>query len=498
MKFKKLITSLVLVSIVLPSSSVYAIQKPTSKSINISADKVHLQGKEWVDKIEYTVGKDSIPFKFNMNYDYEDNEYKGALKAKKVIITPSERIENKFYVTEYKNFNKTLNETYNDKNNYNFRNDFPINEDGYIGIIPRTNLVWTENWERGRRSWIEQTEQGEWTKGDPESSINYNYYDNKSGQTINTRLNFIRVVDTQQRTGYEYSQSNGNRFNYSQRNDNLGYMSQDSISYWGGGMKYSSKPRPPHDYYGTRPDKENWELVECRWDEDRAYSADEVSHIQRIRNNLVFRNGSWWWKADSGKLNKYRKGVYLKYRKPHIYKKYKTLYGATINLPDYIKNYTGNATYSGTLSKQVEKKKYTCDYWNVNIIYEGELSLKDVVVGGSIIPSPSKQGAKISFNISTKYYPNKIDIYIPNELQKYFNKSVVTLNIDERLYLNTVHDEILDLYIPETVDKEGKRLKPSYEFKVVATRSDGNKGESTFKLDINGSILDKLKTVILY
>lgn len=498
MKVKKKIITIVLVLIVLMSNNIYAIPKPTNISVNIPKEKVHLPNKEWVDKIEYIVGKDDIPFKFDSTYEYDNGETKGTLNATKVIITPSEKIENKTYIDEYKTFTKYSNATFKDRNDYNFNNTYPINEDGYVGLIPRIGVQWSENWERGRRKWIEQTRESGWTQGSPDSSINYNYYDSESGTNINTNLNFIRVVDTKEKIGYEYSESSGNRFNYSQRNDNLGYMSQNSRDYWSGAYLFNNSPKPPRDYYGSRPDKENWELVECRWDEDRAYSADELSYISDIKANLAYRNGSWWWKSESGKLNKYRKGVYLKYRKPHTYKNYTSLYGATVNLPDYIRDFTGNAMYQGTLSKKVEKINYTCNYWNVNIIYEGDTQLKDVIVGGSISPNPSKQGGKVSFNISTKYYPNKIDIFIPGELQGYFNKSVISLNISEQLYLNTTYDEILALYIPETIDKDGKRLKDPYKFKVVATRADGSKGECILSLDINGSILDKLKTVTLY
>ena len=173
-------------------------------------------------------------------------------------------------------------------------------------------------------------------------------------------------------------------------------------------------------------------------------------------------------------------------------------YGANVNLPDYIKDYNGTANYEGTLSKQIPHTYYTCNKWDVKIIYEGKVNLKDVLVSGSINPNPSKKGGKISFNIATKYYPNRIDIYVPSELQSYLKKSVISLNIKESLYLNTIHDEILSLDIPETINKDGKRIKQAYEFKIVATRADGNKGECKFKLDINGSILDQLKTVTLY
>ena len=460
MKLKRLITSIICISMLLGNIA-YAIPNTSvEKQENIYKGQVHLEGHGWQPKIEYTVGKDNIPFAYDKQYFYQDEDYEGYLDAKKVIITPKQKLANTYYTTEYKRFYKQITGTYGNKSNWNFSNTYPIVEDGYNGNIYFKNSSWRDNWVTGRTKYVTTNYTTDWLTGNPPSSISFGYYDSASGQTVPTNLNYIRTTNTQYKTGYRYSNSQGDRYNYSQNNENLGYMSQNSTTYYSNQYKYANSPRKPNDYYGPESNKTGWELVYAEWAEGKAYSADEVASDPLIRPNLVYSGGSYWWKSESGTRNKYRKGVYLRYRKATQLYQYKADYGKTVALPNYIKDYTGTASYGGTLSKQVPHTYYTCNYWDVNIIYEGVVGLKKVQVSGQIIPNPTAQGSQVTFDLNTRYYPNQIEIFIPSELQSYFDgRTSIKLGIKEEIYLNTRHQEILDLYISETIDKDGNRLK---------------------------------------
>lgn len=498
MKLKKIIPSALCTILILTNTSYAMPNTEMEKTLDIYKGIVNLDKKEWKEKIEYEVGKDDIPFSYDKTYDYKDNEYEGTLNAMKITLTPREKVKVIDYTTEQKTFSKYRSGTFGNKNNANFDSTYPINEDGYIGIIGLKNVDWKDNWVTGRNEYITATHETEWAVDNLPPTINYNYHDPLSGRTINTNLNLIRTLNTEETTSYEYSESYGDRYNYSQRNENLGYMSDNTSTYYGGEYRFSAPtPRRPSDYYGPENNKNGWELVDAQWADDRPYSADEVSNIASIRPNLVYKDGGWWWKSESGRLNKYRKGTYLKYRKPIKLYKYKGEYGGNVNLPDYIRDYGGNATYEGTLSKKIEHVKYICNYWDVNITYKGKLGMKDVQVSGSIIPNPTPQGSKITFDLTTRYYANRLDISIPSELQSYFGKGSIGLNIKEEQSLNTKHSEVLNLNIPETVDKDGNKLRDSYKFKVKASRADGSTAETVLNLDVRGTILDNLKTVIL-
>ena len=283
MNKKKLITA-TLCSFLLLGQCIYAFPSTSIKQVTIPKGQVNLNDKDWKEKIEYTVGKDNIPFNYDNQYLYEDNDYKGYLNATKIIITPREKIEKKYYTTEYKQFNKIRTSTFGNQNDNNFNNTYSINENGFKGDIYRKNVNWNPNWVTNRVEWLVTDYTTEWIRGNPPSTIPYSYYDSKSGSTISTTLNYIRTVNTRERRGYKYSTSSGNRYNYSRKNETLGFMSQNPNKYWGNSRYYSEpKPVAPDTYYGKEPDKENWEVVNWYWDEDRAYSADEMSSVPSIR-----------------------------------------------------------------------------------------------------------------------------------------------------------------------------------------------------------------------
>ncbi|HET7658730.1 MAG TPA: PKD domain-containing protein [Bacillales bacterium] len=140
----------------------------------------------------------------------------------------------------------------------------------------------------------------------------------------------------------------------------LGFMANNPYYYYGGYCYYysSSKPCvPPDHYYGVQQPLVNdyaWRLISYGWDEPRAVNADTWAR-KGYASKLVRYHGSYWWRSESGRLNKYRRGVWIKY-KLYVYQhKYRQKYRGTIHLPDYIDHY-----YSR--------------YWKVYVKYTGRVS----------------------------------------------------------------------------------------------------------------------------
>lgn len=220
------------------------------------------------------------------------------------------------------------------------------------------------------------------------STLRKSYYDAATGQTFNFNLNksggvytFTSGSKSYTTTEYEkvndwyYSSSNGDRFHYDPYgHTTLGYMSNNTSYYYGGAYSYWNKPRPPVDYYGPDygSDPYGWKLVNRYWAENFVVDA------------FQFRGGGNYWVSDArsgSHKNRYRKGVFLEYKKWKTYSKpvtvtkhysvwkYKQNYSGTFNLPDIVNHYND---YSTTTN------------WNVKVDYKGALNprnLKALSVG---------------------------------------------------------------------------------------------------------------------
>ncbi|MFC0273792.1 CARDB domain-containing protein [Metabacillus herbersteinensis] len=336
----------------------------------------------WEEKREYSYPQSWIG-NFPATYEYDAGGYTGTLNAKKIILTPLEKIYHKdpIYRTENRNFTKTKTGTYSNKNSSNFSSNFNVNEDGYSGSIPRTGVTWTTNYNTGRKKtltnqWTDTTFRVRTSDVPEPSNISGTYYDSGSGQNVSYSLpksGGLYSIDNA--STFVYSTSYGRAENYDRiGNTKLGYMSPNSTQYWSFTKNFSdSKPRPPSDYYG--PDggefgTTGWTLVDYNWDECCVRDArNSAWHYKTAVDGYV-------WVSDAGLEQRYRKGVYLKYRKSVTGNKYRQNYSGTFNLPNTIKDYTGTATYKGSLSKQVFdywNEYYTADKWKIQVVYEGTI-----------------------------------------------------------------------------------------------------------------------------
>ena len=219
------------------------------------------------------------------------------------------------------------------------------------------------------------------------ATLSKSYYDSVSKQTLNYSLNksggvynfasgtqSYTATEYQVVTGYDYAYSYGDRYNYRTDHTTLGYMSNNTSSYYGGSYSYSSTPRKPNDFYAPQyvSDPYGWECIDRQWAED--FVVDSF---------WWFGYGQYWTSdAGSGAIkNRYRKGVDLTYRKWKTFSQpvtvtkyynvwqYKQDYSGTFNLPDTVDCYQDYSTITR---------------WNVKVDYTGDLNptnLKALSVG---------------------------------------------------------------------------------------------------------------------
>lgn len=365
----------------------FILEKPNislaAQSRTVIEDKGTYKGTlNWAEKYEY-----NFPQSWIGNYpetiQYNSGGYTGTLKAKKIILTPLEKIYHKdpVYRTEYANFTKYYSGTYSTKNDNNLPATYSINENGYTGEIPRTSTSWTTNYNTGRTASLTQY----WTDstyrlrvGDVPVPGTYEgyYYDSGSGKNIYYSLpKSGGLYPVESANTYVFSASYGRAENYDAiGHTKLGYMSSSPTKYWNFSLNFSDPlPRPPTDYYG--PDggefgEYGWELINYSWDECCVRDSKDPAWAYK-----TWQDG-YLWISERGIKQRYRKGVYLNYRKLVTGYKYRQAYSGTIKLPDTIKDYTGTAKYEGKLSKQVFdhwNEYYTASKWKVQVVYEGSV-----------------------------------------------------------------------------------------------------------------------------
>ncbi|MDC3424314.1 PKD domain-containing protein [Aquibacillus sp. 3ASR75-11] len=171
------------------------------------------------------------------------------------------------------------------------------------------------------------------------STISGRYYDSDSGQYVDyTARKSGGLYDVDQKVDWTYYTSYGRASNYDKDNNNyLGFMSNNSSYYYAGRWSDSMPGEAPDRYYGDPfvLGLYDWQLVDYGWDESRVVNADSwASKGSSYRNKLVYSNGSYWWRSESGNLNKYRRGVWIKYQVKINLFKYRQKYTTTITLPD--------------------------------------------------------------------------------------------------------------------------------------------------------------------
>jgi hypothetical protein len=303
---------------------------------------------------------------------YNQDGFTGTLQRQSVEY---EVYQVAIYRTESKKFTK-YSYVYNvsSKNNGLFSSSKTVNENGYLGSIPRTSVSWKEVWSGTRKSptithKVEKTS----TSSNPNYSgttVTVSYYDPASGKTITGTIPYkSKTLKKTNQTESTVRETTDGTFHW---------MSNSSVTYlWG---KWSdSKPRKPSSYYGTAPGT-GWTCYDAVW-------------ISALKGPLDPP-----WISSSGIPNKYAKKVRA------YYERYVTTYTTTyvfeveyegkLDLPSVVTGYDGTATYSGSLSKLVfdhyENRyngtatyagiisKTVEDGWKGTAVYSGTL-LKEVL-----------------------------------------------------------------------------------------------------------------------
>jgi hypothetical protein len=206
-------------------------------------------------------------------------------------------------------------------------------------------------------------------------TISKNYFDSATGQTFNFNLSkennpyvissstksVPRTVYVQQ-GGWVYKDSDGSYSMYDPYgHTTLGYMSDNSSTYYGNSYSYDARPRIPKDNYLDAPDPQNWQLVDLWW-------ADPFPMYWNPWNKTGTK---WFSDASSNQVyNPYRKGVYLRYKK-----------WDTISVPttvwDSVPIYQAKVDYKGTFGLPDFVDHYddysVCTQWTMTINYAGSL-----------------------------------------------------------------------------------------------------------------------------
>lgn len=384
------------------SKTVLRYQKEISKDMRWQSEK-------WVTYPNSAYGT------YPSTYNYDSGGYTGTLNATRIKLVPKEKIYHKdpIYRTDTYTFTKNTTKTYGTNSNSNVPSTYYVNENGYSGNIPRTSLSWTSNWVRNRTKSLTQywtdSSYREFSSEVPEpATFNGTYYDSTSGKNVSYSL---------PKSGGLYSIASKNqwiryrapgRAAYYDKYENyyLGFMSSNSSTYYAGRFSDARPGEAPDRYYGIPRAYTgfSWRLVNYGWDEANAVNADWWAS-QGYASKLVYSNGSYWWRSESGRLNKYRKGVWIDYDIYVPVKQYRQKYSGTFNLPDYIKDYTAQATYKGTLSKQVldhYDEYYTSSKWDVYVEYTGTIYTTNLKAKSIAITDTS--GNPVSYLVRGKNY----------------------------------------------------------------------------------------------
>lgn len=416
------------------------------------------------------------------SFFYEEKGYSGTLNAVKIKLTPLEKVYHKdpVYKTEKRTFTKTVTKKYSSKSGPG--KTYHIDEDGYKGDIPRKSIDWTENWVKNRYVTLKsEKKDSSWHRYASQtnfpSTVPVKYKD--SGMNKTHTFNIHKSggpTKYDSRTGWVYSESDGRAAFYDRKDHSrLGYMSNNSKTYWGGSFFFKSDPRKPIDYYGPDEDKSGWTLIEARWAESSVQDA-------RDWGSLTKKDGYYWVSDGSNGVvtkNRYRKGVFLKYRKKATTYKWKQLYSERVKLPDYIKDYTATSTYKGQLTKKVltgYNEYYTSSKWKVEVLYEGSTYGSNIKANDIY---PVSNGSTKEYKIlKTKtvdivgWFSNTGETALSNVEHQ------LTLNNNKRQVIKRSYNSGEQAYI---VDKLGKL--PVGHYKAQFTADPNNKIKETNEKD---------------
>lgn len=165
------------------------------------------------------------------------------------------------------------------------------------------------------------------------STKTVSYYDVATHQTLQFSIPKYGVPQAiASKYGWVYSTSDGRNMFYDPiDHTRLGYMSNNTDTYWGGLYRFSEPPRKPSDYYGPDADKSGWTLVAIHWADPAPQPASDYPNLTRTPLG-------YYWISDGTdgqpvEYNKYRKGVWLQYRKKTTTYEWQQEYQGTVHIP---------------------------------------------------------------------------------------------------------------------------------------------------------------------
>ena len=232
------------------------------------------------------------------------------------------------------------------------------------------------------------------------STYSANYYDALSGQYFSVTLSksgspyFSGSVTSKTiywtHYGYQYDPINHTK---------LGYMSNNSTTYYSGQYRFSNPPRQPSDYYGPSGEAGlGWVQYKApAWD-----GALQDATKEPWRSICLAYHGTTRFISESGRTNRYRKPVRIYYRRTascqYIYQQYI----GTATVTDTEITYTGIVTLDESCS-DIEIIDTTVTDW-----YEGiDVTVSVTVRNNSTQPIPS---VSIRLTIGSDSYTETIPL----------------------------------------------------------------------------------------
>lgn len=127
--------------------------------------------------------------------------------------------------------------------------------------------------------------------------------------------------------------------------------------------------------------------------------------------------------------------------------------------------------------------------------YQNLSVIDSLTLTASLSPNPAKRGQRITISTTTDGFAKNLSFSFPLEITSLDTKTVfpITKNILVEAHHVDSIEYNLPLGTPDTIDKDGNRLRPPYVITVVATNDDQNKSVN-LQLDVTGNIFDGIET----
>ncbi|MDK8746839.1 MULTISPECIES: CARDB domain-containing protein [Bacilli] len=371
------------------------------------------------------------------------------------------------YQGEIDNKIKYQNEIWTDYPNPEY-GDYPetitYNENGYSGTLKATRIKLVpqnkkDQWVKDRTKTFKDDWTSNWVNNKDEvsspTSVKGSYFDEPSGKNVSYTLKKSGgLKESDHKVDWFEYRSEGRADNYDKDNNRyLGFMSNDSETYYAGKWTDKKPGDAPDSFYGDPflLGMYDWKLVDYGWDESKVVNADDwAKKGTSYANKLVKSDGEYWWRSESGRLNKYRRGVWIDYEVRINLYKYKQDYQATVDLPDYV-----DYQYS--------------DKWKVYVEYEGTSYSSNLTADDIVIKD--LRGNVVNTLIKGKQYQAEITYSNTGELRA--EKHKIALYEDDKLLKETEANSL---------EKGNKRTHN------IAFTAD-NTGKKVFKAKIDSSNL---------